>query len=213
MKIIKICLLFFCFSVLFSCSNSAEKMAAIEKQKQDSLLAVAEKDKAALDNPSAASEKEGVIGVFDVPEMLCLSILDSATQNDVGNKRAKDYGILEEEVKNIGAELDGSPGAIFYNNDPKNFKFECIFLIKEMPPKESKKCKIVALEASKMVIYNYFGSYQNLIDGYNAIRSYCKENNLTQSGPMREFYITDPLLEKDSKKWLTRIMLPVTNKK
>ena len=36
-----------------------------------------------------------------------------------------------------------------------------------------------------------------------------KKNNLVQNGPMREFYVTDAIKEKDSTRWLTRIMTPV----
>ena len=213
-RIIKLYFSFFIFLFLFSsCSNSKEDALNRDKKIQDSLLKIADENKVTLGNPQAAEEKEGIVGVFEIPEMLCISILDSCNQQSYATKMGKNFSLLETELKNIQAEVDGSPGSIFYNDDAKNFKFECIFLIKEMPPVEPKVGKIVVLEASNMVIYNYFGMYQNLINGYNAIRTYCKKNNLIQSGPMRQFYVTDPLQEQNYNKWLTRIMVPVDRKK
>lgn len=199
--------------IISSCSTSTEKVEEREKQTQDSLLALSEEGLVPLGEATNQTETEGVIGVFDVPEMLCLSIIDSANQADIGRKRANAYALLEEELKTINGEMEGSPGSIFYNNDPNNFKFECIFLLKKMPKIEPKKAEVVMLEASKMVIYNYFGSYKDLIDGYNAVRAYCKQHNLVQTAPMREFYLTDPLQEINQSKWLTRIMVPVAAKK
>jgi len=155
------------------------------------------------------SEEGGPVGVFDIPEMLVLSILDSAASNDVGTVMNKNYVTLGEEVTSIGAEINGPIGMINYNNDPKNFTFENIVFIKRMPKVQPAKSKLVVLEASKMLVFNFYGPYQSLFAAYDKIRRYCEKQDLLQSGPMREFYLTDPEKEKDQQKWLTRIMLPV----
>lgn len=153
----------------------------------------------------------GAIGVFDVPEMLVLSILDSADSKDVSSRVVKNFAILEEEMNTVGAEMNGPVGMITYNNDVHNFIFENILFIKRLPKTEPKRCKIVVLEASLMLVYNFYGSYQNLFAAYDKIKRHCEKNDLIQSGPMREFYLTDPAKEKDPQKWLTRIMLPVVS--
>lgn len=205
---IKICLLFFIVAIAFSCSDS-DNEKALQQLNADSVLKANQKniDRAVLDS------KPGVVGVIDVPEMLTISKIDSAPMRDVSFKVAKNYSVLEEEMNAVGAILDGMPGMITYNNDTTNFIFECVLPIKEMPKKEPKRCKIVVLEASNMLIYNYYGPYQKLYTAYNKIRDHIKENALEQSGPMREFYLSDPTLEKDPAKWQTRIMVPVTKAK
>jgi effector-binding domain-containing protein len=80
-----------------------------------------------------------------------------------------------------------------------------------MPKLQPKQYKIVVLEASSMLIYNFYGSYKNLFVAYDKMKRYCDKHDLLQSGPMREFYITDPEKEKDQEKWLTRVMLPVVS--
>jgi effector-binding domain-containing protein len=66
------------------------------------------------------------------------------------------------------------------------------------------------LEASDMLVYNFYGAYQDLYTAYDKVRETLKAQQLSQSGPAREFYVTDPSREKDPKNWLTRIMVPVT---
>lgn len=190
--------------VLASCESHD---MPVEQKKKETVRAG--QDSAATLQKIQANVNEGVIGIFNVPEMLTLSKMDSADVKEMSFKLAKDYSVLEEEVHAIGAELNGSPGVINYNNNPKNFKFECLLLIKKIPGKQPTKCKVVVLEATKMLVYNYYGSYEGLLNAYNKIREYCEENKLTQNGPMREFYVSDPTVETNPAKWLTRIMVPI----
>ncbi|WP_317898474.1 GyrI-like domain-containing protein [Aurantibacillus circumpalustris] len=151
----------------------------------------------------------GALGVFDVPEMLVLSLIDSANSKEMSTRLVKNYALLEEDLNFIHAELNGPVGMLTYNNNVNNFVFESVLFIKKMPKVQPKRSKIVILEASPMLVYNFYGSYQNLFSAYEQIKRYCNKNDLMQTGPMREFYITDPEKEKDVSKWLTRIMLPV----
>src|SRR6185369_8453956 len=155
------------------------------------------------------SEEEGFVGVYEVPEMLTLCVKDSANADDMARKYAQAFSTLENELKDLGMTSSGAPGAINYNNDPNNFIFECVFPIAKIPPSQPKKAQVVVLEASNMLIYNYYGPYAELYLAYAKIRAQMKKSKLTQAGPMREFYITDPTREKDAHKWLTRIMVPV----
>jgi effector-binding domain-containing protein len=160
-------------------------------------------------NISGFSNDIGPLGVYDVPEMLVLSYMDSAALKDISSKMIKNYALLEKEMQEVGAEMNGPIGTIIYNNSVKNYKFESVLPIRKMPVRQPKHCAIVVLEASHMLVFNFYGSYQNLFAAYDKIKKYCDKNDLIQTGPMREFYITDPAKEKDPQKWLTRIMLPV----
>lgn len=202
---IKYSLLFALTIITIACGEDTFNSDKDIKRKADSLL----KAQSTSLNMAILDSKPGIIGILNVPEMLTISKIDSAPTQDVSFKVAKAYSVLEEEMNAVGATLDGMPGMITYNNDTTNFKFECILPIKEMPKKEPKFCNIVVLEASPMLIYNYFGPYQQLYTAYNKIRDYNKANGLEQSGPMREFYLTDPTIEKNPGKWQTRIMVPV----
>lgn len=193
---------------VFSCSGSDDE-AKVKQLNADSLYKANENQF----KLATFESKPGVVGISNIPEMLTISKIDSAPMQDVSFKVAKNYSVLEEEMNAVGAEIDGMPGMITYNNDTTNFVFECVLPIKKIPSKQPKYCKIVVLEACPMLIYNFFGPYQQLYTAYNKIREYNKQNGLVQNGPMREFYLTDPTIETNPAKWHTRIMVPVVKAK
>lgn len=200
-----------------SACHSASKEDALDSRSSDTSSSNSERvlseQDVHIDSFDNQAAQSGILGVFDVPEMLTMVILDSAKMEEVALKRTNNYATIEKEMNLIGAEMEGSPGSIYYNNDPKNFKFESVMLIKDMPKTSPAKSKIVVLEATKMLICNYFGPYEDLHKSYKEMNDYCKKNHLEQSGPMREFFIMNPTLTPDSRLWLTRIMLPVIEKK
>ncbi len=155
------------------------------------------------------TNNKGILGVFDVPEMLTILRGDSAPLRNVPKVLANSFALVQKDIDDLKLVVDGAAGAIYYNNDTSNFVFECIIPIKEVPKKQPKHSKIVVLEQDKMLIYNYYGPYYNLYTAYDEIKAYLAKVKMDQSGPMREYYITDPTLEKDESKWLTRIMVPV----
>jgi effector-binding domain-containing protein len=197
---------------LASCSNPEQTAAEekkIEEAKRDSM-------KSEVPVPKKFQEfrynQPGPIGVFAVPEMLTLCVRDSADAAHMAEAFARAYTILQNEMKSLDLKPDGAPGSLYYNNDPNNFIFECVYPIAKMPAKNPKKCKVVVLEASNMFIYHYYGPYADLYKAYDSIKEELKNIGLEQSGPMREFYMTADSAEKDPAKWLTRIMVPVMPK-
>ncbi|MBK9284492.1 MAG: hypothetical protein IPM51_09250 [Sphingobacteriaceae bacterium] len=156
---------------------------------------------------------EGFAGIFNVPEMLALCVKDSAPEKELALRYAQAFTKLEMELLKLEINSKGSPGSIAYNNNPMNFVFECIYLIDSIPKKQPKDCQVVVLEASTMYIYNFYGEYKNLYLAYEQIKDDLKAHHLEQVGPMREFYVTDPVREKDSTQWLTRILVPIQFKK
>lgn len=160
--------------------------------------------------PVVANDPEGIIGIIDVPEVLTLAYKDSAAQEDIGFKMGKGYGAIEEDMQKLNLDSEGLPaGAIYYSNDPKNFVFECIVPINKIPASQPKNSTVVVLEATRAVVYNYYGPYNNMMGAYEKLKQYLAENKLEQTGPAREFYLSDPTTEKDPAKWLSKIYIPV----
>ena len=204
-KVISFCVISF---LVFSCGNksnseTAEEIKAdsLQKAKADTILSV-KKISEFVANP-------GPVGVYDVPEMLTLCVRDSAKMENMPETFSKAYATLDEELENLKIKSNGSPGSIYFSSDPKNVVFECVYPIEKMPEIQPKKSVVVVLEACYMYMYNYYGPYAQLSKAYEDIKINLKNNNLVQNGPMREFYITNPNSEKDSTKWLTRILTPV----
>lgn len=198
------------FAVIFSSCNNPEEKFFEEKNKKDSAVKkTTAPEKMLVKKFEEFSENPGGVGVYDMPEMLTLCIHDSASLQNMPKACAKAYRTLDEELKNLKLKVNGAPGSIYFTNNPDKIVFECVYPIEKMPVTQPKKSMVVVLEACYMYMYNYYGPYGDLSIAYNDIRNILKESKLEQNGPMREFYITDPSLEKDSTKWLTRIMTPV----
>jgi effector-binding domain-containing protein len=64
----------------------------------------------------------------------------------------------------------------------------------------------VDLPASKAVFVDHYGPYDKLRDSYAGLENYLTANKLTKKLPIIEQYITDPGIEKDTSKWLTKII-------
>jgi effector-binding domain-containing protein len=71
--------------------------------------------------------------------------------------------------------------------------------------------RITAMEtkAGRAVKMNYWGDYGKMSAAHNAILDYISQKHLTRNGAPWEVYITDPMNEKDTAKWLTQIYYPV----
>lgn len=63
--------------------------------------------------------------------------------------------------------------------------------------------------AGKAVKLAYHGGYNDIMAAHEAIGKYMNEKNLTSEVTMEE-YVTDPMTEKDSTKWLTNIYYILT---
>lgn len=201
-----------CSLLLLSCSHTS---ATSEKENsgKDSVVGEKSKSEVELKKFPQLTGDPGAVGIFEVPEMLTLCRKDSAPASKMAEAFAKNFGLLENELVYLNIRSQGAAGSIYYNNDSANIIFECVFPIAEMPKKKPKTSVVVALEASPMLIYNHYGEYSDLQMAYQNISEYLAQHNLIQAGPLREFYMTDPVKVTDHSKWLTRIMVPVMRKK
>lgn len=197
---------------VFSCGTS-EKEIEDKETKADSSLTQKTEGKVVLKKGSELSDLPGVAGIFEVPEMLTLCRKDSAASSQMPAALAKNYSLLEKDLKFLKIRSQGAAGSIYYNNDTANLIFECVYPIDSFPKKTPQQSTVVVLEAAPMLVYNHYGEYSDLHLANENMQKYIQENNLVQSGPIREFYITNPEVVKDHSKWLTRLMVPVMNKK
>ena len=203
-----LCCIFLLF-VLSSCHRKDDSVASPTVSRVDA----PQIKKVKAGNYSAISEgREGMLGLFDVPEMISICKLDSAAPEDVSNHIKTNFELLEKELIKTRAEVDKSQGMIYYVSAPGNLKFECFILLKKIPQIAPKNAQIVVLEASNMLIFDCFGSAEEIQSAYEEIKLYCNKNNLVQNGPMRELYPVNSADSESSASWYTRIMVPVVQK-
>ena len=66
------------------------------------------------------------------------------------------------------------------------------------------------MDAFKCIMGDYYGAYEEMEPAYKDLETYMKMNDLEKTGDILEFYITDPVDELDTTKWLTHIVYPIS---
>lgn len=104
-------------------------------------------------------------------------------------------------------EMSGAPSGVFWEWNEKD---QTADMMAGMPVKGDANTKVEGWEtyvipASKVVHTKYYGDYAKSMAAHEAIDAYIKQNGLTHYGNVIEEYVTDPMTEKDTTKWLTNI--------
>ena len=69
------------------------------------------------------------------------------------------------------------------------------------------------IPAGKMLMIDYFGAYEAIGAAHVAMDQYMQAHQMEMIPPAIEAYITDPGMEPDTSKWLTRLTYPVKEKR
>ncbi len=105
----------------------------------------------------------------------------------------------------------GSPSALFFVWDETNRQTDMAAAVPVAAGTvfADTAIKVMTLPGSKAVYTDYYGAYDKSAEAYASIDKYLAANKLSQKAPVIEQYITDPKLEKDTSKWLTKIIFLV----
>lgn len=162
------------------------------------------------------SQRPPIINIVDTiaPKMTVIYCKDSAATFDrIGLKLGKIYGTkLPEYIKKNNLKTTGAPMA-WYKNQKGPFFFEAGIPVNKAGSKPVKGVQIRQLSAGKALIVHFFGPFEMLPQGYDAVKEWMKENKKTLAGPSYEMYITDPI-DKNGKpvdpyKIKTDIVFPI----
>ncbi len=188
------------FSII-SCEHDSSKKENISlNQKQEKSIVV----KDATSNSIDTNYK----GTMFIKEQMAICILDSASSQEAPKKMQDNYNKILEDVKQINAEVVDYPGCIFYSSSPEKIVFETFMFLKTAPKKKPKHSKLVILESTQGLLYDHYGTFNNIHKSYANIEKIMKKQGYKQIGPAREIYI----LNEDTLKWRTRVIIPIANK-
>jgi effector-binding domain-containing protein len=130
--------------------------------------------------------------------------------NDMLSFFAQHLPSIHHELENANI-TPGTPAGLFYVWDEKNQQADMAAAI-PVPAGtiiRDTTLQVVNIPASKAVYVDYYGAYDKIAGAYKSIAEYLAANNLKQKAPTMEHYITDPAKEKDTAKWLTKIIFLV----
>lgn len=114
------------------------------------------------------------------------------------------YGKIGAAMQKAKAEMISAPSAIYFTFDEQTMVTDVAAVMEVAKGKELKGVEKFDLPASKVLKIAYYGAYDKSGEAHYAMDNYMKEHNLSQSFVLEE-YVTDPMTEKDTTKWLTNI--------
>jgi effector-binding domain-containing protein len=126
----------------------------------------------------------------------------------ISAQMAKMYGELETILKKANVTVTGYPFALY-----PEFTDESMNMICAMPvaatARVPAKYKVETTRGGSAIKGIYKGNYNNLMALHLELDKYIQYKGLTMNGAPMEVYVTDPMLEKDTTKWITEIYYPV----
>lgn len=145
--------------------------------------------------------KPGIINIQDTvsPRMIVIYMKDSAASFDrIGAKLGKIYASkLAETLKKSGVKMAGAPMA-WYKTFKAPYFFEAGIPVNKKPGKLVSGVFIKEMPSDSAMVAHFYGPYNLLSQGYDALRERLKDEKKKNTAPPYEIYVGDPL-DKDGK--------------
>jgi effector-binding domain-containing protein len=102
----------------------------------------------------------------------------------------------------------GPPMTVYYTYEKGTADMEAAMPVAQAGKNEG-AVTFHELPPSDVMVVKYYGDYSKTEPVYYAAFDYIRKNGLEPNGFPMEVYVTDPMMEKDTAKWLTEIIFPV----
>lgn len=117
----------------------------------------------------------------------------------------QNLGVLFNKVQSAGLEMDGMPCGLFYTKDIESKTMDMAAAIPVSEEVNVLGAETENIKTRTAIVVDYYGDYSNTIRAHKAIKNYMDDYAYVIDTPIIEEYVTDPGIEKDPNKWLTRI--------
>ncbi len=157
-----------------------------------------------------AAMKSYTVEQMNFPATTFAAVRQVVKWSDLTSFYMQHYPVLFEEIQKANASPGGTC-SLFYSWDEKNQQTDVAAAVPVSADFKSNNSIVqtIHIPASKAVYVNYYGSYDKLPDTYASIRKYIADNKLEEVSISIEQYLVDPSKEKDSSKWLTKVVFLV----
>ncbi len=197
---------------LHSCNSKDSKDTG--KNTKDSTTTSLKKEK--KKDRKATYDRPPIINIVDTltPKRIVIYSKDSAaTFERISTKLGNIYAVkLAEYIKKNNLKTAGAPMA-WYKKQKAPYFFEAGIPVNKKGAKAVAAVQVRDLPAGKAVIAHFFGPFNLLPQGYDAIKEWMKDNKKVGAGAPYEIYITDPIDKKgkpvDPYKIQTDIIFPI----
>lgn len=184
-----------CLLLLISCNNSDDNKKPGDNKKDTAGLK--KEVKATKAEPS--SKKAPIINIVDTiaPRRIIVYLKDSAASFErISIKLARAYGVrLAECFKKNGLKSTGQPMAWYLTRKAPYF-FEAGIPVNKRPVKLIAGVMVREMSPDSAVIAHFYGPYDLMHVGYEALEEWLKDHHKTAAGSPFEIYIGDPIDKK-----------------
>lgn len=160
------------------------------------------------EHAAMAPKSDYVIEEITVESFPYLAITDSITVDQISSTLGAMYGKIQEYLKSQQIEMAGAPFAIYHTWDYKTTKMTGGIPVAE-EVKGSDEIQSGMSYAGPALKVVHMGSYEGTGNAHEAIDVYMQANGKEMVGAPWEVYVTDPMTEMDTSKWVTEIYYPV----
>lgn len=144
------------------------------------------------------------------PAQIAVLIRDSAGPADFASKTGAGFGEIISFTKANKLTCSGYPFAIYLKWDSvTKFSVFDMGIAVDKLVSGSGRVRVESIPEQKVVQAYYFGPCDKTYGAYMALDQYIRQCELEEAGGPWEIYVTDPMTEKDTSKWETRIAFPV----
>ncbi|MDO9512300.1 MAG: SRPBCC family protein [Bacteroidales bacterium] len=151
------------------------------------------------------------VEILNLPQRYAIIVKDSAMVYQMDSVMSGMFGELFQYTLKNQLEMAGAPFTIYYSwDDTKPFVMEAGIPISNIHKINQKgRLNFRVLPPVKVGKAIHFGSYEKTGETHMAIQKYFDQNHVQWEGFPWEVYVTDPIHEADTSKWITEIYYPI----
>lgn len=164
--------------------------------------------KVAEAQPAKASAPEIKIEATTTQNMIYVSTKKESKFESISEDIGASYGKIGEFMGKNKLEQAGPVFAFYHSYTPESVSMECGIPVTKMVKGEG-DILVSEMKAGNAVVAHYYGDYAGTEAAHKLIDEWVKQNNKKVIGSPWEVYITDPVVEKDTMKWLTDVYYPI----
>jgi effector-binding domain-containing protein len=146
-----------------------------------------------------------IIQVVKLPPKRYVAVRKTLPMDALEGFMSEAYGLIMGGIAQANVMMDGPPSGMYYTWDEETGTTDAAAAIPVNNTISIPGTENISLPSQYALALNYYGSYDKLGEGHDAIDAYLQHTGVKTVPPAIEEYITDPQSEQDPAKWHTRI--------
>ncbi len=141
-----------------------------------------------------------------------IAIVDSGKMEDLKILFSKNYSNIYKKFAELKKQPTGSPIAEWRSYNPKaTSTFACLVPLAGRIEIKDAAISYYHFDKRRTIWLTHKGAYETSYNAWNTLDKYIKYNKLQTIGNPYEVYVSGPMNEADTSKWITNICFPVAN--